>query len=132
MEKALRILDDAIKALESEVRIWTKQGDLDIVEKCKNEIKQCAEAIEKLRGGECSNENSGLHLQRVRRSYFIKLRETTKAYPKVTYYTGLIDEILQDTKKMREATLMQSKDMAKAICTEIEALFDYTCEICEY
>lgn len=31
MEKALRILDDAVKALESEVRIWTKQGDLDIV-----------------------------------------------------------------------------------------------------
>ena len=62
MEKALRILDDAIKALESEVRIWTKQGDLDIAEKCKNEIKQCTGAIEKLRGGECSNENSGLNI----------------------------------------------------------------------
>jgi len=75
MEKALRILDDAIKALESEVRIWTKQGDLDIVEKCKNEIKQCTEAIEKLRGGECSNESSGLHLQRVMASALPKFIE---------------------------------------------------------
>lgn len=74
MEKALRILDDAVKALESEVRIWTKQGDLDIVEKCKKEIKECNEAIEKLRGGECSNDNSGLNIPVVNASNYDRIR----------------------------------------------------------
>jgi len=48
MEKALRILDSTIQTLESEIRIWTKQGDLKIVEKCKVEIQQCKVAIQVL------------------------------------------------------------------------------------
>jgi len=51
MEKAIRVLDDAAKSLKSEIRIWDKQGDMDIVEKCKDELKQCEDAITKLSDG---------------------------------------------------------------------------------
>ena len=51
MEKAIRILEDAAKSLKIEIRIWTKQGDMDIVEKCRDELRQCEDAIGKLSGG---------------------------------------------------------------------------------
>ena len=45
MEKALRILDDAVKSLESEIRVWKRQGNAGIVEKCREDLKQVNEGI---------------------------------------------------------------------------------------
>lgn len=45
MEKALRILDDACKSLESEIRIWSKHGKPKIVEKYKLELEQVKDAM---------------------------------------------------------------------------------------
>jgi hypothetical protein len=33
MDKAIKILDDAVKSLEIEIRVWTLEGQFDVVEK---------------------------------------------------------------------------------------------------
>jgi hypothetical protein len=51
MDKAIKILDDAVKSLEIEIRVWTMEGQFDVVEKCNLELQQVREAIRKLSGG---------------------------------------------------------------------------------
>lgn len=64
--------------------------------------------------------------------YAIRLTEIYKAFPKVTYYSQIIDEILHDVGNKIEATIFKSEKIASHAKRIIESDFDYKCEIIEY
>jgi len=61
--------------------------------------------------------------------YILELKETTKSFPKITYYHSIYDGILQDVKTKDEAKHFFSESDANIQKHVIERNFDYKCKI---